>query len=275
LTAQALGSDVIAALVLGLIQGVTEFLPVSSDGHLALATLLFGFDEGGLTLTVLLHAGTLLATALVLRERVVPTLVAGVTGVVRPRRFLADAAGRDALFVLLATIPTGIIGLLLRDPVAAWTQSPLVVGVGFLITGAVLASTAWAPAPKVDHPSISGALLVGLAQGLAVAPGVSRSGLTIASLLFLGVQRSRAFELSMLMSLPVILAAILLEGLGHADELHGLGVAAIGTLVAFVSGVLALLLLRRVVVGGRFHWFALWVTPLALATLAMARAWPS
>lgn len=267
--------DLVTALVLGLIQGVTEFLPVSSDGHLALCGFLFGFDEGGLTLTVLLHAGTLLATALVLRQRVVPTLVAGVTGLIRPQRFFADAAGRDALFVLVASVPTGVIGLFLRDAVAAWTHSPLIVGVGFLFTGGVLASTAWGPPAKVEHPGVLAALLVGIMQGLAVAPGVSRSGLTIASLLFLGVQRARAFELSMLMSLPVILAAVLLEALGHMEELQGLGVAALGTAVAFLSGVGALLLLRRVVVGGRFHWFSLWVTPLALATLAMARAWPS
>lgn len=270
-----MSSDVVEAVVLGLIQGITEFLPVSSDGHLALAGFLFGFRDGGLTLTVLLHAGTLLATVLVLRTRVWKTLVAGLQGAVRPRTFTSTSAGRDALFVLLASIPTGIMGLLLRDAVEAWTRSPLIVGIGFLVTGFVLASTAWAPHGKDENPGARAALIVGAMQGLAVAPGVSRSGLTIASLLFLGIERGRAFELSMLMSLPVIFGAVLLEAVSHSSELRDLGVPALGTAVAFVSGVLALLLLRRVVVGGRFHWFALWVTPLALATLAMAWAWPS
>jgi undecaprenyl-diphosphatase len=269
-----LNSPVFEAFVLGLIQGLTEFLPVSSDGHLALAGFLFGFKEGGLTLTVLLHAGTLLATALVLRQRVWQTLLAGLSGVVRPSRFLVDASGRDALFVLVASLPTGIIGLALRDAVAVWTHSPLIVGIGFLITAAALASTAWAPPGRAEHPTVRAALVVGFMQGLAVAPGVSRSGLTIASLLFLGIARGRAFELSMLMSLPVIFGAVLLEAVQHASELSGLGVAALGAVVAFGSGIAALLVLRRVVVGGRFHWFALWVTPLALATLALARAWP-
>jgi undecaprenyl-diphosphatase len=269
-----LNSAVFEALVLGIIQGMTEFLPVSSDGHLALAGFLFGFEEGGLTLTVLLHTGTLLATALVLHERVGRTIAAGVRGLWRPSSLLQADAGRDALFVVCASVPTGIIGLLLRDTVAKWTYSPLVVGVGFLVTALVLAATAWAPQGEGAHPSVRAALIVGTMQGLAVAPGISRSGLTIASLLFLGVQRGRAFELSMLMSLPVVFAAVLLEAMSHASELAGLGVAALGTVVAFVSGVAALLVLRRIVVGGRFHWFALWVMPLALATLAMARAWP-
>jgi len=269
-----LSSPWFEAFVLGLIQGLTEFLPVSSDGHLALAGFLFGFREGGLTLTVLLHAGTLLATALVLRQRAWQTLVAGVTGVFRPSRFVSDASGRDALFVLVASVPTGIMGLALRDAVAVWTHSPLIVGAGFLVTAFALASTAWAPVGRTEQPTVRTALVVGVMQGLAVAPGVSRSGLTIASLLFLGIARGRAFELSMLMSLPVIFGAVLLEAVQHMSELDGVGVAAAGAVVAFVSGIAALLVLRRVVVGGRFHWFALWVMPLALATLAMAHAWP-
>lgn len=266
--------ELLEAVVLGLIQGITEFLPVSSDGHLALAGFLFGFREGGLTLTVLLHAGTLLATVLVLRTRVWQTLLAGLRGLVRPSTFTATPSGRDALFVLVASVPTGIIGLLLRDAVEEWTHSPAIVGIGFLVTGFMLASTAWAPLGKIENPSARAALIVGTMQGLAVAPGISRSGLTIASLLFLGIARGRAFELSMIMSLPVIFGAVLLETVSHFSELGSLGVPAVGTFVAFVAGLLALMVLRRVVVGGRFHWFALWVTPLALATLAMAWAWP-
>lgn len=262
------------AVVLGIIQGLTEFLPVSSDGHLALAGLLFGFDAGGLTLTVLLHAGTLLATILVLRQRVWQTLVAGLAGLVRPSRFRASAAGQDAWFVLCSAIPTGIIGLLLRDPVEVWTRAPVIVGVGFLVTAAALVSTLWAEQGRDVQPGARAAFLVGVAQGLAVAPGVSRSGLTIATLLFLGVARGRAFELSMLMSLPVILGAVLLESVSHLHELGDLRAPLLGTVVAFGTGVAALLVLRRVVVGGRFHWFALWVTPLALATIALGVAWP-
>ena len=119
-----------------------------------------------------------------------------------------------------------------------------------------------------------GSALIGIAQGLAVLPGLSRSGSTIAIALFLGVRPARAFELSMLMSLPAVLGAILLE-IPRAMEGPFPGIPALfGATVAMVTGVFALLVLRRVVMRGRFGWFALWVAPLTLATLALAVAWP-
>src|SRR6188768_1320477 len=116
------------AVVLGIIQGFTEFLPVSSDGHLALAELLFKMDQGGLTFNVMLHAGTLVATLIVLRERVLRAVSEGVLALARPSRFRDTPGGRDAATVIVASIPTAVIGLLLRDPVEAWTRSPLAIG---------------------------------------------------------------------------------------------------------------------------------------------------
>ncbi len=262
------------AAVLGLLQGVTEFLPVSSSGHLALAGLLFGVEDAGLTLNVLLHAGTFLATALVLRDRLGRALGAGARALVQPRQLWTTPGGQDASFILVSAVPTAVMGLGLRDTVDQWTRSPLALGVGFLVTTALLVSTLYARQGRVEHPSAWIALAVGVAQGIAVAPGISRSGATIAVLLFLGVQRSRAFELSMLMSLPVILGAVLLEVPHALSELTALGAALFGALVAFLSGVLALVVLRRLVMRGAFPWFAFWVAPVALATLAMAWAWP-
>ncbi len=264
----------IEAMTLGALQGLTEFLPVSSDGHLALAQLLFDVEDGGLPLNVLLHAGTLLATLLVLRARVGQALLAGGRGLARPRQLTASIAGRDALVVALATLPTGVIGLLLRDPVARWTASPLAVGLGFLLTTAALTSTRWAASGDDEVPSWGVALLLGVVQGLAVLPGVSRSGLTIAVALWAGVRPARAFELSMLISLPAIAGAVLLEvpALLNAGFDPVTGVVGAGT--AFAVGLIALGLLRGSVVRGHFPLFALWTLPLAVATLAMARAWP-
>lgn len=267
-------SDVLHAFLLGLLQGITEFLPVSSSGHLALAGLLFGVSDAGLTLNVLLHAGTFLATALVLRERLWVALKQTASALLHPGELTSTSGGRDATFIVVSALPTAIIGLWGRDLVERWTHSPLALGIGFLVTAGLLLATRWAKPGKLEHPGISVALLVGLAQGIAVAPGISRSGSTIAALLFLGVARARAFELSMLMSLPVILGAVLLEA-RSMSELSGLTVALLGAAVAFVSGVVALLALRRVVVRGAFPWFALWVLPVAVATLAMAWVWPA
>jgi undecaprenyl-diphosphatase len=109
---------------------------------------------------------------------------------------------------------------------------------------------------------------------MAVLPGISRSGATIAVALWLGVRKDRAFELSMLMSLPAVLGAVALELPEMAGNTAAMGTAAVGALVAFVTGVVALVALKKAVIQGRFAWFALWVGPLALATLAMAKAWP-
>ena len=167
------------AIALGIVQGATEFLPISSDGHLALAELLFELEEGGLTFNVMLHAGTLVATLVVLRQAVGRAVRAGLPSLVRPAGFKESSGGRDALVVLLASVPTAVIGLLFRDAVALWTHSPLAIGLGFLGTTAVLLVAQFSPRGDREQPSIAGALLVGVAQGLAVLPGLSRSGSTM------------------------------------------------------------------------------------------------
>jgi undecaprenyl-diphosphatase len=262
------------AALLGAVQGVTEFLPISSDGHLALVEMLFRIDEGSLTFNVMLHAGTLLATALMMREKVSRLVVDGARSLPRPSTLPDSPGGRDALVVLLASIPTAVIGLLLRDAVERWTESPWVVGLGFLATSACVISTLWVRPGVREVPSYVGSVLVGIAQGLAVLPGFSRSGATITSALWLGVRPERAFELSFLMSLPAVFGAIALESRHAIHESFPAGPALIGAAVAFVTGVAAIALLRRVVIGGRFALFAIWTLPLALATLAMAAVWP-
>jgi undecaprenyl-diphosphatase len=262
------------ATLLGALQGLTEFLPVSSSGHLSLASIVLGIEGGGLTLNVMLHAGTLVATLLVLWQRVLPALRDGVLGLANPKRFITTNGGRDALVVILASIPTALIGLSLRHSVEQFTRSPTALGVGFLISTALLVSTRWATPGEAPSLAPWGAILVGVVQGLSVMPGVSRSGATIAAALWMGVRRDRAFELSMLMSLPAVLGAVLLEAPKVTTEPAAAGVALLGSVVALVTGVIALVLLRRIVTQGRFAWFALWVGPLAVATLAMAKAWP-
>ncbi|HEY6078457.1 MAG TPA: undecaprenyl-diphosphate phosphatase [Polyangiaceae bacterium] len=262
------------SVVLGAIQGFTEFLPISSDGHLALTEMLFDFSTKGLALNVMLHVGTLLATLVMLWPRVRPALFDGLAACVKPSLFSTTPGARDALVVILASIPTALIGLGLRHAVERWTESPLAVGLGFLATSAVLIASRFARPGDAEQPGIVGALLVGVAQGLAVLPGLSRSGSTITLALFLGVRRERAFELSMLMSLPAVLGATLLEAPKAFAEPALLLPAALGAFVAFLVGLLALGLLRRIVVAGRFAWFAAWVLPLGLATLALAKAWP-
>jgi undecaprenyl-diphosphatase len=262
------------SVVLGAIQGLTEFLPISSDGHLALTEMLFKFSSKGLALNVMLHVGTLLATLVMLWPRVRPALFDGLAACVKPSLFVTVPGARDALVVILASIPTALLGLGLRHSVERWTESPLAVGLGFLATSAVLIASRFAKNGDDEQPGVVGAVLIGIAQGLAVLPGLSRSASTITLALFLGVRRERAFELSMLMSLPAVLGATLLEAPKAFSDPALLVPAALGAVVAFFVGLVALGLLRRIVVAGRFSWFAAWVVPVALATLALAKAWP-
>lgn len=262
------------AIFLGFLQGLTEFLPISSDGHLALAQMLLEVDGGGLTLSVLLHTGTLLATLLYFRRRIALSLEDFFASLRRGRLPASGAAGYDVIFVVAASVPTAVIGLLARDAVARWTEMPLATGFGFIVTALFLTSSLWARPGTITSPTLVTALLMGVAQGLAVAPGLSRSGSTIVAALWFGVRSERAFELSMLMSIPAVTGAVLLELIG-AEQLGGRALPLVtGTVTAFAVGIVALTLLKRMVSRGQLAWFALWVLPVALATLALAKAWP-
>lgn len=270
-----MGPSVSEILLLGVLQGATEFLPVSSSGHLALGQMLFGVEDASLTVNVMMHAGTLVATAIMLRHRLAEILIALADGLRRPKSLLESTAGRDAIFVVVASLPTAAIGLLARDIVSRWTASPLVVAIGFFLTAGLLIASRWAYGGTDTTPSAGAALILGVVQGIAIVPGVSRSGSTIAAALWLGVRADRAFELSMLMSLPAVFGAVLLEGRHAFEHPEGIGVLLLGAAVAFGVGLLALGWLRHSVVRGYFSWFALWVLPVAFATLALAWAWPA
>jgi undecaprenyl-diphosphatase len=256
--------------LLGVLQGLTEFLPVSSSGHLALAGLLFGFRDVSLTLNVVLHAGTLLATGLVLERQLRAVLVDGFRALRRRARLRETAGGRDALFVVIASVPTALVGLLLRDAVAGWTCSALAVALGFAVTTALLISTRYVRAGTLPCPTVVGALLIGLAQGVAVIPGISRSGATIVAAMWLGVRPQRAFELSMLASIPAVLGAVLVEAPAIQAAGVNLAGALAGAVIAFGVGVGALFALRGVTVRGRLSWFGLWTAAAAVAGLAAA-----
>jgi undecaprenyl-diphosphatase len=261
-------------IALGAIQGLTQVLPLSSDGHLALAHILFHAIEPSRATNVLLHAGPLAATILVLRERLGRIVVALARGVVHPSELRKSAVGRDALFLLVATVPTAVIGLLARDTVTAFEGSPVVVALGFLVTGALLVSCHWAPPGDREEPGLFAALLMGIAQGVSVLPGLSRTGSTLAVALFLGVKPERAFELSLSMSVPAVLGAMLLEAPGLPSLSPDAVTLVVGVVVSFLVGLAALGVLRRSLLGGLFPLFAVWVVPLGFATLALAWAWP-
>jgi undecaprenyl-diphosphatase len=265
------------AASLGVLHGITDVLPLSSNGHDMLAELLFG-RSGDATLTLLVDVAIFAATLVVLRKRAWTALEEGLRGLGRPALLRETPGGRDAVFIGIASIVAGGAGIALRKGLAVETVAgPLyVIGACLLISALVIASTKFAREgdETTTSPGWMAAILVGLAQGCAVVPGLSRSGLTIASLLWLGVSADRAFELSFLVSLPALagVAAFEMPGAFHTSE--SVVSLATGALLAFAFALGSLALLRRVVENGKIHWFAVYLAPLAMATLAWGYARP-
>ena len=215
------------AILIGLLQGLTEFLPVSSSGHIALMEHYLAFNpEGGIMFSVILHAGTLLATIVVFRKTIAELL--GYLFFEAPRviaangfrsAFMSDRRGAMILFIFVGSIPTGIIGFLFEDRLEAMSSSIPFVCIALAITGGIVFSTRYIERMKIRKQglSVATALLIGFAQGVAITPGISRSGSTISAGMWAGLDRRASGEFSFLLSLPAIMGALILEMRDIAD----------------------------------------------------------
>ena len=265
------------ALVLGAIQGLTEFLPISSSGHLAIAQRHLDFDPGSplmLLFDLLVHVGTLLAVAVVfarpflrLCQRLVREAQPGWSG--------ARYGWRVCLLAIVAVVPTGVIGLGLKDRFERAFGQPHVVGWALIATGVLLTATLLTRRPKRGWREFTfcRAVIVGIAQGAAILPGLSRSGSTICMALFLGLRRKWAGEFSFLIAFPAIIGGALIKlrdtmGLQGGPSLDvEWGPMLAGTLVAAVVGVVCLKLLLGAVRRMQLHWFALYCFPVGALVL--------
>ena len=252
--------SVAQAVFLGIVQGLTEFLPVSSRGHLALVQrLLPGFSQPGLVFDVSLHVGTVAAIVALEWRRI--------TDVIRQ-----GCAVRLIAQLVLAMAATSVFALPLRRWAEEAIDYPLLIAAGFVVT-AVLLLVVRRARGDVDGPGMAwgAAAFVGLAQGVVVLlPGMSRSGTTIAAGLGARLERRWAADFSFLLSIPAILGAALVEGWTHRTELAGardvVGPMLAGAVTAAVVGLAALALVRRLVQAGRLHLFAWYLLPLAAVT---------
>ena len=271
--AEAPSGELWTLLALAVLQGLTEFLPVSSSGHLVLGKELFGLREsGGVLVEVALHVGTLGAVLAVYGKDLVA--------------LLRDALGgkpRYLLLLLLASVPAGLLGVLAKDFLEGLFEEPRVAGAGLLVTSALLLVSdrrrrqlEEQGAPRGREVGVLDALLIGVAQALAICPGISRAGSTIAAGLLRGLDAPTAARFSFLLSLPAVGGAALLEA-RHLDRLPD-GQAWPLALAVVVSGVVGFLSLRLLLVAlarGAFRWFALYcavVGVLALVLLGQAGA---
>ncbi len=251
---------------LGLIQGLTEFLPVSSSGHLSLLRCAFGIDEtaGGPLLEILLHLGTLIAVIVFYRKR----LIELTTGLLKRDK----AAWQYSLAIVLSCIPAGLLYLFAHDAVERVFEYPAVVAALLLVTGVMLLTLRKAPTTlKEQKPCWWHALLIGAAQAVALLPGISRSGSTYCAARWLKIDSKSAFDFSFLMSLPVVGGAVLLKA-RHFDELTKCGnpfSLLCAAIVAGVVGYFALKFLSIIRIAGKFWLFCYWCFAVGIISLGV------
>ena len=248
--------DTLQAILLGIVQGITEFLPVSSSGHLQIAKEILGVQlEENLTFDVALHAATVLSTIVVLWSEI-RRLLKGLFS----RHFNEEQA--YILKIVVSMIPIGIVGLLLKEQLNALLDAPCilaVVGAMLLLTAALLAFAYYAKPRQKENISYRDAFIIGLAQACAAMPGLSRSGSTIATGLLLGNKKAAVAQFSFLMVLVPILGETLLEAV-KGELTAGVGTVPLiaGAAASFITGCLACKFMLEIVKRGRLIWFAVY-----------------
>jgi len=262
----------IEALLLGLLQGLTEYLPVSSSGHLAIGAALFGIEgEENLTFTIAVHVATVLSTLVVLWREIV-WLVKGFF------KFKMNDEMRYIINILISMIPVGIVGLFFKDKVEEVFGSGLViVGCMLLLTACLLAFSYYARPRRKEKISMKDAFIIGLAQAAAVMPGLSRSGSTIATGLLLGNKKEKLAQFSFLMVIPPILGEALLDTIKVAKDGAqaamgdlSLSALAIGFAAAFIAGCFACKWMINLVKKGKLIYFAIYCAIVGALTLAFS-----
>ena len=243
--------DWLQVAVLSIVQGLTEFLPVSSSAHLILVSVLTDWNDQGLAFDVALHLGSLSAVVLYFRRELRRMAVSWVASL---RGRAADAEARLAWWVLLATIPVCVVGFVFHDMIAVGMRSPLIIAAGLIGFGLLLGYADWRRrAGRSEYQlTLKDALVIGGAQALALIPGTSRSGITITAALLLGMSREGAARFSFLLSIPVIVLASALEIVGLVTEPRATdwSTLVVGTLLSGISAYLCihyfLVFIRRI-----------------------------
>ena len=253
------------ALILGIVQGLTEFLPVSSSGHLTILSHFFGLEgESNLTMIVALHVATVLSTLTILWKEVVWIFKDLFTKQSWKSYSGLNEGTRFAINILISMIPVAIVGFCFKDQVEEiFGSGLLIVGIMLLVTAALLAFSYFANPRKREDISPLHAFIIGIGQAVAVLPGLSRSGTTIATGLLLGNKKERMAQFSFLMVIPPVLGEALLDVMdiaerGFSTAMDGISPVAliVGFIAAFVTGCLACQWMINIVKKGKLIWFA-------------------
>jgi undecaprenyl-diphosphatase len=257
--------NMLQAIVLGAIQGFTEFLPVSSSGHLVLFQHIFGLKEAELLFDISVHLGTLIAVFIFFRHDIYAVILSVLRYLKRIFKTGSFAVGNEdsdlklALLIIIGSVPTAIIGLLFHKVAEQLFSSVIIAGSMLILTGIILSFTRRVKNSERGIPlfSVKEAFIIGISQGLAVMPGLSRSGTTISTGLFLGLNHETAAKYSFLLSIPAILGATLLSfGDFARSSIIDTKIHMTGAFVSALTGYMALKILFYIVKKGRLHYFA-------------------
>ena len=262
--------DWLQALVLGLLQGLTEYLPVSSSGHLAIGSYLFGMDgEENLTFTIMVHVATVLSTLVVLWKEI-DWILKGLF------KFKMNDETKYFINIVISMIPVGIVGVFFKEQVEeVFGSGLLIVGCMLLVTAVLLVFSYYARPRQRDNISPLHAFIIGLSQAVAVLPGLSRSGTTIATGLLLGNEKAKLAQFSFLMVIPPILGEALLnvvKGLKGEETFGGIDTLPliVGFVAAFVSGCIACKWMINIVKKGKLVWFGVYCAIAGAATIVFS-----
>lgn len=258
------------ALILGLIQGLTEYLPVSSSGHLAIGSALFGIEgEENLAFTIIVHVATVLSTLVILWKEI-EWIFKGLF------KFQMNDETRYVINIIVSMIPIGIVGVFFKDKVEAiFGSGLLIVGCCLLVTALLLSFSYYYKPRQKEKISLKDAFIIGLSQACAVLPGLSRSGTTIATGLLLGNSKEKLAQFSFLMVIPPILGEALLDALKMmkgediAGDIPAISLI-VGFLAAFVSGYVACKWMINIVKKGKLIYFAIYCAIAGAVTLAIS-----
>ncbi len=264
-------SDIIKAIILGVVQGLSEFLPISSSGHLVLAQEILNFHESGLAMEIFVHFGTVVAVLAVFRRDVWGMIreLPGVPGyLMNGLKIEKDEDQFKAMtfFIIIGTIPAAFIGLLFKRPIEALFESPFLVLIALLLTGIILWSSRYTQV-KSKFLNWVQAIIIGFAQAFAIIPGISRSGSTIVTSLWLGIDREVSARFSFLLSIPAILGATILQlndllasPPSSTQILHLI----IATIAAAFSGYLAIIWVLEIIRKQKLEWFGVYCVTVSI-----------
>ena len=261
----------IESIIVGIVQGLTEFLPISSSGHIVITQNLFGLSSDNIAFEVFVHFGTLLSiVAIYYRDlgKMIVSFLGGLFSRNPGERYREDAYFRLSIFVIIGTIPAVLVGLFLKDFVESIFHNVHLVGWTLIATALILLLTTWSRdrSKEITPPK---SLWIGMAQMLAILPGISRSGSTISTALYLGIPRKEAARFSFLLAVPAILGATILETgelLSGTVELRW-SILLAGLVAAFIVGYGAILLILRLLQRGKFAWFSVYCFCLGIVVL--------